>query len=422
MARVLVIADDLTGANDTGALLKKLGLRSITAISSVIDERWYRNADVLSLNTNSRAMAPEKAYRAVNEAAKRYAKDTILVSKRIDTTLRGNIGSEVDGVLDAMSEGYKAVVVVAYPQAGRVCIDGHVLVDGMPVEEYASVDIAGERIPGSCVEDVIRMQSSRSVMGVKTSDIEKGDAYLSVMIGSSPADIIVCDAASDEHINRIASICVQILPLFICIDPGPFTFAVSKIKCSKENKGTPKIILAVGSMADISRKQFDCFIHSNSSLVYTIDSELACTDTNSECEKGKRFFRESGSSYPYLCITTTRDYHVKAACAGSEKNQSIALTLTHIIRDLIQHFTVSLVYVCGGDIACNFLQGIEACGIDIIEEVIPLAVYGKILGGPFHGLSVLTKGGIVGDENAISGMLKNIALCNSHSKRMEEET
>ncbi|WP_223731334.1 four-carbon acid sugar kinase family protein, partial [Streptomyces purpurogeneiscleroticus] len=102
MPQVLVVGDDLTGSNATGALYARLGLRTVTV--STLDQvrRFAGRADVLVVNTGSRHWPAGRAYDAVR-AVVAAAGPVLLVAKRVDTTLRGNPGRELDAVLDALA-------------------------------------------------------------------------------------------------------------------------------------------------------------------------------------------------------------------------------------------------------------------------------------------------------------------------------
>lgn len=69
MAQVLVIADDLTGSNATGALYARLGLRAVTVGALAQVERYADRVDVLVVNTASRHRLPHHAAAAVRAAA-----------------------------------------------------------------------------------------------------------------------------------------------------------------------------------------------------------------------------------------------------------------------------------------------------------------------------------------------------------------
>ena len=95
MPRCVVVADDLTGANATGVLLKKNGFDTLTLLRSAMNQAAaLSDCDCLVLPTDSRAIQPEEAYARVKEALELLAgPDVMLYAKRVDSTLRGNLGS-----------------------------------------------------------------------------------------------------------------------------------------------------------------------------------------------------------------------------------------------------------------------------------------------------------------------------------------
>ena len=64
--KMIVIADDFTGSNDTGVQLAKKGAR--TEVMLTATQKPSRRADVLVINTESRAMPATEAGKAVAQA------------------------------------------------------------------------------------------------------------------------------------------------------------------------------------------------------------------------------------------------------------------------------------------------------------------------------------------------------------------
>jgi hypothetical protein len=58
------------------------------------------------------------------------------------------------------------------------------------------------------------------------------------------------------------------------------------------------------------------------------------------------------------------------------------------------------VYATGGDVAMAVLDVLGGRGFRITDEVLPLAVMGSVVGGPFAGTGFATKGGLIGSEDA----------------------
>ena len=113
--RLGLIADDLTGANDTGVQFALRGARTLVPLDWHDLKSLSRAADVLVLNTNSRAVparvAAERA-RIAAEALRRAGVEAVY--KKIDSTFRGNIGPELDAILDVFPSPL-AVLTPAFP-------------------------------------------------------------------------------------------------------------------------------------------------------------------------------------------------------------------------------------------------------------------------------------------------------------------
>lgn len=133
MAKLGVIADDLTGANDTGVQFSKQGLKTIVLSKADSLVELSKQADVIVLDTESRALSKQDAYERVKEAANRLVEAKIsIIYKKIDSTLKGNIGAEIDAVMDATGIN-PAIVVPAFPANKRVTVGGYQLVNQIPL-------------------------------------------------------------------------------------------------------------------------------------------------------------------------------------------------------------------------------------------------------------------------------------------------
>ena len=128
------VADDLTGANTTGVLLARSKARTAVFFNekAALKAKGVAELDAILISSNSRPMPPA--------AAKAYVTDATLAlknmgvkyfSKRIDTTLRGGIGHEIDAMLDVIGEDAVAVVVPAMPQSRRIVVGGYSVIDNV---------------------------------------------------------------------------------------------------------------------------------------------------------------------------------------------------------------------------------------------------------------------------------------------------
>lgn len=412
MLMVLVIADDMTGANDTGALLNKAGFDTVSSPTDQIETELYSTRDVLCVNIDSRAIHSEVASKLVRNAVNRYAEDETLISKRIDSTLRGNVGSEIDGVLEALPTGYKAIVVASSPQAGRICIGGYILVHSVPLELCGLGNDLKTPVHSSKVIDIIKEQSNRSILMISLDEVLKGSQNVSKLLKESKESVIVIDAVTEDNIDIIAKASVESGISFVCIDPGAYTLKVARYKFSKQRINQKKKLFIIGSLSTVTKRQLDYFNEKNKTLIFKIDV-LNLLENHEEEEKNAcDFFEKHKEESNYFCITTAYSKQLSSNMNGDQilkEIEKISIYITQIGEVLLQRHKIDLVYLCGGDIAKDFIISIGAKAIDVIDEIIPLAVYGKILGGEYQGLQILTKGGMIGNDESLNYMITHLS-------------
>ncbi len=133
--RLLVIADDLTGALDTGVQLARAGVGTAVVTQAGLAEALRGDEPALVVDVESRHLAPPAAAGWVAECVcGARAAGIDLFYKKTDSTLRGNVGAELAAVLDA-ADGGELFFVPALPKASRITRHGTHLVDGLPLHE-----------------------------------------------------------------------------------------------------------------------------------------------------------------------------------------------------------------------------------------------------------------------------------------------
>jgi D-threonate/D-erythronate kinase len=134
--RVLIVADDLTGAMDAAGPFAQSGRATwVVAEPLECDPSPLAEAEVVSLNTASRHLPPEQAAQRVTRCAKRFSADGFdAVFKKVDSTLRGNVAAETLALMQAASRR-SALVAPAFPAQKRTMRSGVVHVDGVPLRD-----------------------------------------------------------------------------------------------------------------------------------------------------------------------------------------------------------------------------------------------------------------------------------------------
>ena len=141
-----------------------------------------------------------QAYNRVHNVCNLLKNDEVKVyAKRIDSTLRGNLGSETDAMLDCLGEDYVAIVAPCFPSSGRIVIGGYMLVDGIPLHKTNIAIDPKTPVKVSEVEVLFREQSKYQVSSIYMKDLMHGKHYLANLMNDcvkSGSRIITLDCVT----------------------------------------------------------------------------------------------------------------------------------------------------------------------------------------------------------------------------------
>ena len=207
-----IIADDLTGANDTALQFHIRGANTKILLDSDCIPKVKAGTEVWALSSESRNISVKESIARVEKAVRTFTDNFSFDYdyKKIDSTLRGHIAPETLTMLNIL--GYDAAIIIpAFPQEGRITVGGYHLLKGTPV---GRTEIARDPlfpITESHVPTLLQAQldeSERCIVG--TIDLR------TVMNGAGPVlirinelikagkKLIVADASSITDIEQIA--------------------------------------------------------------------------------------------------------------------------------------------------------------------------------------------------------------------------
>ena len=421
MQKYIVIADDLTGSNATCSLFKKIGLRAASILKLQGDINY--DVDVISYSTASRGLDKEEAYKKVSEAIKILKnKDVLVYNKRIDSTLRGNIGTEINAMLDNLEDDRIAVVIPSYPDSGRIVVNKTMLVNGVLLENSDAGKDPKTPIKTSCVESLIQKGIKYSSTYFTLSDIEQPieEIVKKIQEAIKKSRVLIFDAVNNEDIIKISKAIIYSDINIITVDPGPFTLYYSK-ELQKKNHLEKKILMVIGSVTATTKKQIEYILQEEDIFLVKMKVEdfFEKETCLKEIERVIAYIKKGIASYDLFLVTTSPIGDEKKAdlqklaenlnTTVEEISKIIANTLTEtVVKILKETEKFEGVYSSGGDITIALLEKLKAIGVEIREEVIPLAAYGRLIGGDFPNLKLVSKGGMVGDEKTIKLCLHKI--------------
>lgn len=426
MPQCVVIADDLTGANATGVLISKLNYISYTVMNAErLELTRLSESDCVLYPTDSRSVHPEVAYNRVYNVAKLLKDDNVKVyAKRIDSTLRGNLGSETDALLDALDNDGIAMVVPCFPEAKRILVGGYLLVNTVPLHRTEVTKDPKTPVNTSLAQQLYQEQSKYPVASIYLNDLMLGKEHLVKKIleyKDQGIRTIIFDSVSQEDMDLIATAVIESKVNFITVDPGSFTAAVTrKLIMPRTRKSKYKILATIGSVSPVAKTQLDELFLSQSIFNVFVKTKNLLEDENVRQEEINRVVKEVldncgdyeicsvvGDGIMYENRIDFTPYAHRYKCTTDEVSNRINSGLADITYQILSgNHSFQGIYTSGGDVTISVSNRLGASGINLIDEVLPLAAYGEFIAGEFDGLKIITKGGMAGDKFAMTTCMR----------------
>ncbi len=423
--KIVVIADDLTGANDTGVQFAKQGLKTIV-LMRVEGPLAELEEDVLVIDTQSRALPPEEAYRSVSAAALLFkGRDPFgVLYKKIDSTLRGNLGAEIDAVMDACALDV-AVVAPAFPGNGRTTVGGMHFVAGTPLE---ATEIGRDPVcpvDESHIPTLLARQTKRAVGHVGVRDILAGpDGILAAMrrLQAAGRPVIVCDAWRDEHLKMIALAGARLeTPVLWVGSAGLAEHVPQVLGVSASTAGKGPVLVIAGSVSGVTRNQV-ALLSQRGDVVFVeanpcsfLEPAAAMTETERCCRIAVDAIRSGKdavivSGYRDELVARTIDAGRSSGLSGRQTSEAVASALGVLCSRIVSSAPPAGLVLTGGDIARSCCGRLSADGISVTREVAPGIPMGVLKGGPCSGLNVVTKAGAFGAEDALCRAVDSLKM------------
>jgi uncharacterized protein YgbK (DUF1537 family) len=423
MAEWGVIADDLTGANTTACLLTTSGFRALTTINHHDFDRFdFDRYDAIVVNAASRPLPMEEARHRLEACTRELAGRGIrYFSKRIDSTIRGNLGAEIEGMLTALSPEAIACVVAVYPDSGRMVVGGYQLVGNVPVSKTAAGCDPIKPVRSSFVAREIAAQTDLPIGRVELETVLGGKDAIAADIARHVREgrkILVFDAINFADITAITEGVHSLGIPWVAVDPGP----LARAACILTHNGKPrgggrnkkgKILIVAGSATDLTRSQLsylqqDCkarFV--NVDILPFLDSEEEQAGEDAVAEEvwalGKcaDIFGVRAAEHVSMVVDIHREARERGITTDDIARR-ITMALARIAKKTLARGVPDLkgVYLTGGDMTVAFCEQLGVEALELIEEVLPHVSYGTLVGGDLHGVRIITKGGLIGDIDA----------------------
>ena len=430
MTRLAIIADDLSSATDCGAQVVRSGLSVVVPLGGYSLPIQARAAQVISVDTDSRSLSADRAYAKVKAASEQLiAEGCTDFYKSVDSTLRGNLGAEIEAVLDTVRPDC-AIIAPAFPKYGRTTVDGVQSLHGRPLHEtefgtdptapVRDADIARRLAAGS------RRKSGRLTL----DQLRAGSTQIKNAVRGLVAagiELVIVDIAEQHDLKRICLGLSQSDLKVVWVGstglaefvPLAWKVASPSDMFAQDHPLDPRPALAlVGSASATTREQLryaqtNCQLH-----IVSLDPARMIENARIEAAELEQAVSalctviDTGQDAA-LVVHASRDEIAATQSLGAALNLSRAQVAQRIVDGLAQAASrlvredrISGIVATGGDTANALCKALGAQALEILGEVeagIPIM---RLLGQ--QSLPLVTKAGGFGSQAAIGDALMKV--------------
>ena len=415
MILLFIIADDFTGALDTGVQFAARGVPTQVTVDPEVDFAAHDTA-VLVVDTETRHLPASEAYEKILHLSRRalsYGIQTIY--KKTDSALRGNIGAELSALLDA--SGRKNLPFLpAFPQAGRITRQGIHYVDGVPVTESPFGLDPFEPVRHSAVTELIAEQCS--IPAKSFPALAPGNA-----LPDEPG-ILVFDAGSTDDLLSTGQRLSQAGMLSVsagCAGFGavlPELLGIAPAKDRQIPRLDPRLLVVCGSVNPITLAQLDwAERHGFARIRLTPRQKLEQDYWSGSQGQAELLQRKRPLAQNPRCIIETNDpggnqptadYAAKLGIDRETLRVRIAGSLGYLTGELFTSPSLGTLLLTGGD---TLLQCMNCVGVTELEPLCELEQGVVLARFACNGCTrhVITKSGGFGREDLLTELASRIS-------------
>ena len=358
-----VIADDLTGAAELGAIGWRHGLRAEIVRSG----KPGGAADLVCVDTDSRACEPEVAAKRAAAAAKMLrAAGAKWIYKKVDSVLRGQVTAETEAVMWQLKLN-RALLLSANPSLGRTVKGGEYFLRGKPLHktEFANDPHFPRR--SSAVLRLVKVPETFA-MRVANGDRTLADGTIIFGDAESPADLQCWAASCNAQMLPVGG--AEFFNALLLAQLGPLAFS-RRVKAGELAGKMPAVpvneFFIVGTSTLAARK-FVAAERRKKTPVFALPQELAwgATFSAAAIEAVTQRVATALATQPRVILNVglpqVRDGHVAGRLSD------------HVVRvaeRVLRRSNISRVFAEGGATAAELVRRMDWSRLTVVRELAP---------------------------------------------------
>ncbi|MEZ4678951.1 MAG: four-carbon acid sugar kinase family protein [Caldilineaceae bacterium] len=425
----MIVADDVTGAADSAARCRQAGLSAqIDLVAETAPRTGKLAADVVAFSTDSRFLPPQSAAaqvrRLVTTLVADYPATAIQWYKKIDSTLRGNIGSELAAMLPLVTpigNRAHAIICPAFPAQARTLVGGYLAYAQLPPQTVhlptllrAQCDLTVGTLPLSTIR-----AGADAVCGALQELHSKGITLI-VADGESEADLAsLCEGASTTLPHALfcgSAGLVGVLAALVAKQAKNVSSAAQPQSIGTGFNAKPNdrpLLSVVGSGSIMAQRQLAYLRNKGAALMLELDPAQS-RDAIRESVQARivNVLAQPDVEQPSAIVVHLPPPTVDVQLEGAQARQSAAL-LTEAAAIVIEAMALTAsppirLLVVGGDTAVHLLHRLGVGRLWVREEILPgmpLTEGNDQQGTTFQ---IILKAGNHGDEGTLATLLDRV--------------
>ena len=408
MIKLLVIADDFTGALDTGVQFSNQGTQTLVSTKADIDyQNIPDNIEVLVLNTDSRHLSFAAAYSKIRDIILQIQTEDIpYIYKKVDSALRGNISAEMKALID-YSEQDSIPFLPAYPEMNRVLIEGHLYIDDILVTETVFANDPYEPVVESNISK--RLETEADIHSTLLNEN---------CVPKARNEVLVFDAQTNNQLERQATLLKNENLLSLTVGCAGFAKVLAqKIfpnRKTQHNNLKKPIVVICGSVNPITKKQiayaeqksYPRISLSGKQLIEldhweTVEGQLAISEFLELVNNNTLTIFETFSTKTHEEIAQLRE---KLGLTYTECRFRIGESLGNLTKLLWTHHIKKTFLFTGGDTLLQSMKVLDISSVKPESELSPGVVLSTIE-WQNKKIQVITKSGGFGAENVLEQLI-----------------
>ena len=424
MVYTIVIADDITGANDIGIMYAKSGFDTVVYSYDRLEPGFVPEHEVTVIDTDSRFCTPKEAYRRVYDCCRMVGRNGAVqfIDKQC-SVFRGNIGAEFDAMLDALGEKH-GMVVLAFPDNGRTTIHGIHYVYGVKLEDSQFRYDPVHPMTQSSLLEILGSQTKRKVALVSVDVLDQGkDAVVAEKERlKKEASYLIFDARNNADLELLAEV-LEDEPV-ICGSSAPGYFLgkqyIRKHGKQDNRKEMPlekgSVLGIAGSLTPQTKTQSEYMIR-HGYPVLTLDTRCLFDEKKKNGEHARilseyQKIRESGGAVPFVMIRSQQDDALVAETKqiafqkgidNTTVSEMVSGELASLAWEIGQKYEILRYMILGGDTSGSFCRRFHISGMKVLKEIQPGLPTCQSITAPYYKL--VLKSGSFGSEEFLETAL-----------------